>query len=806
MLLLLSGAALLVAMVAGSAPQSEGWAVSLGLLALLADLGCPHLTRFGYFTPSAAFILASAAVPELGTRVAAVATLVALTTRTVWRGSRQSEARYRELLCDLLPLSMMLLAATLWPEPSIGPRLLVVGLLYGAVSLSYAFWESGKQKLEGALSQSFLFLRALQWILVVPGSALLALAVPEQPWLLVPALALLSIPWLTATRLSNANQTGLLLERERLLGEKNLESVQQRLQLLAQSRESLAEETALFRDFAASVAAYPDFEVSAEFVLNKVAALCPAQSTVIFVAGANGLEARAQRSPHKERLQGQVLLGLSEPAVEECARRGRVVLKSERNRQSDSLLGMEPAAIVFPLAGVGALYLGWATRPSLGTKTLGTLSTLVELSSAALKAALEKERVQQELSYHSEGHQSARERVERLEALILELTRASASLSPSQALASLQTVSLQLVRHDRGAYLVRLSGRSHRACWPSQPTPDVNALEGMTRAVGESGTPLVIEDIEGWRLSRPWSDCASYLVIPIADGGERTGLLVVARRGAPFSRLDCQVLQLAAVQMRIIFANCALHDEVVVSKQQLEESQAQLVWSSKMAAIGSLAAGVAHELNTPLGAILLRMETAVKSLEKSDTDSAKRKLKSGIQAATVARDIVAKLLNYSHDGDRGLKHQDLGGIIADAIELVAPQLKKDAVVVEYEPKPMPEVEVNATEIQQILVNLLMNSRDAILGLTPEGGRIQVDTGVAADNVWLTVTDSGPGLSEELAHRVFDPFFTTKGPGRGTGLGLSVSHQIAERHHGSLTCVARQPGAVFRLTLPVSPSS
>lgn len=802
MLLLLSGVALVVTLAAGAPPESEPWAVSLGLLTLLVDLGCPHLTRFGFLSPAPAFLLAFAAIPQLGPRAGAVAALVALTTRTVWRGSRQPEARRRELLCDLLPISSTLMVVTLWHCSTAIEGLLISGLIYGGVSLGYAVWESGRQKLEVALSQSLVLLRTFQWLLVVPGSALLVMAVPEQPSLIIPTLALLSIPWLTATRLSNANQTVLLLERERLLGEKNLESVQQRLQLLAQSRESLAEETSLFREFAASVAGHPDFEVSAEFVLGKVTALCPAQSTVIFVAGPNGLEARAHRTPHSERLNGQHLLGLKEPVVEECARSGRVVLKSERNRKADSLLGMEPAALVFPLTGVGALYLGWASRPSLSTQVLRTLSTLVELSAVALKAALEKGRVQQELSFHAEGHQSAREKVERLESLILELTRASASLSPSQALASLQTVSGQLVRHDRGAYLVRLSGRAHRACWPSHPTPDVNALEEMTGAVGESGTPLVIEDISGWRFSRPWSDCSSYLLIPIADGGERTGLLVVARRDTPFSRLDCQVLQLAAVQMRVVFANCALHDEVVVSKQQLEESQAQLVWSSKMAAIGSLAAGVAHELNTPLGAILLRMETAVKSLEKNDPDSARRKLQSGIQAASVARDIVSKLLNYSHDGDRGLKRQDLGGIVADAIELVEPQLKKDGVVVEYEPKPLPEVEVNATEIQQIVVNLLTNSRDAILGLTPEGGRIQVETGAESGSVTLTVTDSGPGLSEELAHRVFDPFFTTKGPGRGTGLGLSVSHQIAERHHGSLTCVARQPGAVFRLTLPV----
>jgi len=238
---------------------------------------------------------------------------------------------------------------------------------------------------------------------------------------------------------------------------------------------------------------------------------------------------------------------------------------------------------------------------------------------------------------------------------------------------------------------------------------------------------------------------------------------------------------------------------VVVWKDVTEEREMsrRLAHSDKMAAVGQLAAGVAHEINNPLGGILAFAQLMSREdRPKDDLES----LNLIQDAATRAKRIVESLLRFSRrpkQDERG--EVDLSRESEEALFLLHSQLKDGRV--ELVKRLGPAVCVgNANGLRQIAVNLLTNAVQAMRGQ----GRIEVETGAADGTVTLRVTDSGPGIPPEIAGRIFEPFFTTKPEGQGTGLGLAVCYQIAEEHGGT---IRHEPapggGASFVLEIPAA---
>jgi PAS domain S-box-containing protein len=233
----------------------------------------------------------------------------------------------------------------------------------------------------------------------------------------------------------------------------------------------------------------------------------------------------------------------------------------------------------------------------------------------------------------------------------------------------------------------------------------------------------------------------------------------------------------------------------VTARVRLEE---QLQHSEKMASIGLLAAGVAHEVNTPLAGISSYTQMLREQVPGEDprADLLEKIEKQTFRAAK----IINNLLNFSRSGSAELEPLDLNKVLLDVLSLMEHQLQGGSIKVRKElALHLPPVRGNENRLQQVFFNLLMNARDAM----PGGGWLTLLTRADDEVVAVEVRDTGDGIKREHIKRIYDPFFTTKGMGRGTGLGLSVSYGIVQEHGGSIAVdSAPGQGTAFLVTLPV----
>lgn len=229
--------------------------------------------------------------------------------------------------------------------------------------------------------------------------------------------------------------------------------------------------------------------------------------------------------------------------------------------------------------------------------------------------------------------------------------------------------------------------------------------------------------------------------------------------------------------------------------------QATLLQGSKLAAVGQLAAGVAHELNSPLGSISLALGVAAQCLELKP-ERALSRIELARKAVDQMRSIVAKLLNYSRETGSGLRPTELCQLVKDTVLLVEQGFQADKVGLEARLSEEPLVAlVNPGEFQQVLVNLLVNARQATAGRQqPE---VVVEVSRSGQSIVLEVSDNGPGVPEEVVDRIFEPFFTTRQVGEGVGLGLSMAREVVLACEGQLSYrPAPSGGARFSVTLPL----
>jgi PAS domain S-box-containing protein len=224
----------------------------------------------------------------------------------------------------------------------------------------------------------------------------------------------------------------------------------------------------------------------------------------------------------------------------------------------------------------------------------------------------------------------------------------------------------------------------------------------------------------------------------------------------------------------------------------------QLIHSERLSAVGQLVAGVAHEINNPLQAVMGFTELLI---ESDTSPEIRRDLQQIRSDADRAARIVRHLLQFARRSTLERAVADLNEIARSTTALRAYELKlADIDIVEQYSTDMPVVVANREEIQQVVLNLLLNAEHAMRG-TGRKGVLRVTTGRTTDAAYIEVADGGPGVPEVAVSRIFEPFFTTKGVGKGTGLGLSVSLGIAQAHNGRLELRPSKGGACFRLTLP-----
>ncbi len=248
-------------------------------------------------------------------------------------------------------------------------------------------------------------------------------------------------------------------------------------------------------------------------------------------------------------------------------------------------------------------------------------------------------------------------------------------------------------------------------------------------------------------------------------------------------------------------------EEVQQREQELREKQEQLVQAGKLATLGELTTGVAHELNNPLNNIGLFIGNAIDliELDMADTDSERilLELHSAIQQVRKATEIISHLRTFGRAASVSHEPVDITQVIRRAISLMQEQLRLRQIEVQLHfPEDGIVVIGNAIQLEQVFINLLTNARDAMTDVAHKA--ISIECAACTDSVDIRFRDTGPGIQAGLEQRIFDPFFTTKEVGTGTGLGLSITYGIIQEHQGTIMVQNHENGgALFLIQLPLN---
>jgi two-component system, NtrC family, sensor kinase len=246
-------------------------------------------------------------------------------------------------------------------------------------------------------------------------------------------------------------------------------------------------------------------------------------------------------------------------------------------------------------------------------------------------------------------------------------------------------------------------------------------------------------------------------------------------------------------------------DAMAESLQQRQESvrrhaEEGLIQAEKLATTGRLAAGVAHEINNPLGAILLYGDLLLESTPEDDPR--RENMARIVTQAARAREIVRGLLDFARESPSQVSHTDLNRILQDALSLLERQPLIQRVRVRSELSPTPLwVRADGPKLQQVFINIIINALEAMR----EGGVLTLRSGYSERKGYcrVAISDTGYGIPEEHMPRLFEPFFTTKEVGHGVGLGLAISYGIVRQHHGEIEAQSHVgSGSTFRVLLPL----
>ena len=237
--------------------------------------------------------------------------------------------------------------------------------------------------------------------------------------------------------------------------------------------------------------------------------------------------------------------------------------------------------------------------------------------------------------------------------------------------------------------------------------------------------------------------------------------------------------------------------------QELEEHEATIVQSHKMRAVGTLTAGVAHELNNPLNNITITAHMLLEDYDSMDKVEHVDMINDVINEAGRSKKIISNLLDFARESSSQVESLDLEKLLRDTVDLAINQLKLAGIKISFRTaENLPRIHGDSQQLQQVFLNLILNAVDA----SSKGKKIQVLL-VPADEpnyVAVKVIDTGEGIPEHIMGSIFDPFFTTKGKGKGTGLGLSVSQGIVGKHGGRISVSSREgAGAIFTVILPIT---
>ena len=324
------------------------------------------------------------------------------------------------------------------------------------------------------------------------------------------------------------------------------------------------------------------------------------------------------------------------------------------------------------------------------------------------------------------------------------------------------------------------------------------SMEGNAAKTLEQGIPILETGLEAsfWNKALKMSQL-DLLHVPLLTHDEPVGLLIVAGETGTLNRDHLPLLQHIATTVSVAIENARLYGELSAFAQELEHSQSQLVQAEKMAAVGRLAASIAHEINNPLQAIQNSMHLAT----HPNVDAAGRGTYLNMAQQEVARlvHIVRRMLDFYRPASSIMEPLDINQAVGDALAIANKRLQQAKIQVTARLSPdVPGVRGSKNQLTQVFLNIIINAVDAM----ENGGQFWVGTAYHAerDQIVAAFRDSGPGIAPEVQEHLFEPFHTTKPT--GTGLGLAISFGIVERHGGEIV-VESSPGggATFIVRLP-----
>jgi signal transduction histidine kinase len=272
----------------------------------------------------------------------------------------------------------------------------------------------------------------------------------------------------------------------------------------------------------------------------------------------------------------------------------------------------------------------------------------------------------------------------------------------------------------------------------------------------------------------------------LASGGTEDEMQLI---GEEFQRLDQQLTK--------------AHADLLQRHRYEMELDRRLQRADRLATIGTLASGLAHEIGTPMGVIRARTELLLQEIPPAE--KARESLQIVLGQIDRISKIVWMLLDYARRRESQRGRHDVRGIVEHVMKLVDAEAKRSRVRIIPDLGDQPLMaECDADQLQQVFVNLAVNAFDA---MTTNGGTLRISAGIdhkdhGADRLRVSFEDSGPGVAPELRDQLFDPFFTTKPPGKGTGMGLAVGQSIMLEHGGDITYESVASGARFSVTLPL----
>jgi signal transduction histidine kinase len=757
---------------------------------LVLEIGAVPLPGLGWAGLSPVFVLAAALSPQVGPAAAALLLLAGWGVRYAAAPRVNAGTGFLMEAVPCLASLALIRVLTIGPED---PPILITGLAAAvawAVLITFVPVQLASELLE---AEKWIFARGAIWGIQV-SLGLIAIAVaylsaggPGLELLMLPPLMIMQ--GMVRGAVENPSVSEYRHTRNRLTEALTRGKV---LKATLHETEQVAETSSagleLVRKFTERMGQNDSLQGLWKALNGEVRELVVLRSTALYLPREGRPEIVFLDSPDRDRAGNAVLLGLSEPAVARCWADGRSLFTKkpppgDRIFQGDGAC----AAIGF---GPGVLYLGKQTSEPFTQTQKSLLELLAGHAGNLVAAMLRRDQERAELSSSQQALGELTEWSGRLSALLNGARMLAGTLDPDILMRELEDVMNGLFGSHAGCfYRLTPKGLEYYHGWPAGQIRQQAATE-LARYIHQQQRPLSLENMQASRFQPFHEGQKSFLGVPVESQHGVAGVLLLGSAG-DLQPDDQEFLYLVGLMLAVAYRAADVH-------WQLKTSQEQLVQAGKLAAVGQLAAGVAHELNTPLGTVLLSLEGAERALSKRPERVVER-LERARRAVEHAQRITGNLLVFSRSEAGDYQPLDLREVVTATLESIRGTAAFTGVGIETDLRPTGMVRGSAVELSQLLMQLALNGAQAT---ADEPERIlRVSTRVTENQVLLAVADNGTGIDPEVATRMFEPFYTTKPVGHGTGLGLSTCREIAVRHGGQLEFLPQSKGALFLLKLP-----